>query len=58
MSSALQCLGYQAYIRETVARLGKEVKDSAVVPHVIGRGLEIDFSDVGDEPVDRLSSTP
>jgi hypothetical protein len=58
MSSALHRLGYLTYIGDTVARRGKKVKNSAVVPHVIGRGHQIDFRDVGDEPVDPPSSIP
>ena len=58
MSSRIHRMGYLAYIGETVAGCGKKVKDSSVVPHVIGRGLQIDFRDVGDEPVDALSSIP
>jgi hypothetical protein len=44
-------------VSKTKARrsLGEvEMKDSAVVPHIVSRGLEFDLNDVGCEPMDTL----
>jgi len=38
-------------IRVTVARRGKEMKDSSVVPYIVSRGIQVHFSDVCDEPM-------
>jgi hypothetical protein len=34
------------------------MKDSAVVPHIVGGGFQFDLSDVGDEPMDTLRGFP
>jgi hypothetical protein len=54
ISSGLHCAGNLADVGDTVARRGKEMKDSAVVPHIVSREIQFDLSDVGDEPMDTL----
>jgi len=54
ISARLHCAGNFADVGETVAWRGKEMKDSAVVPHVLSRELQFNLSDVGDEPMDKL----
>ena len=34
------------------------MKDGAVVPHIVSRGLQFDLSDIGDEPMDMLRGCP
>jgi hypothetical protein len=45
-------------VSETVGRRGKEMKHGAVVPHIVDRGLQFDFSDVGGKPMDTLWGFP
>ena len=54
MASGLHGVGDLADICDTIARRGKKMKDSAVVPDIVSRGIQIDFRDVGDQPMDTL----
>jgi hypothetical protein len=58
MASRLHRAGDLAGIGETVASGNQEVKDSTVVPHIVSRGLQVDFGDVGDKPVDTHRGFP
>jgi hypothetical protein len=58
MPSALHRVGDLEDIGNTVGRCSKKMKDSAVVPRVVSGGLQLDLSDVGDEPMDTLRGFP
>ena len=58
VASALYRAGDLADIGNTVSRRGKEMEDSAVMPNIVSRGLQFNFSDIGDEPVDALRGLP
>jgi hypothetical protein len=47
-----------ADIGDAVARRSEKMKDSAVVPHIVSRAQQFDFSDVSDEPMDTLRGFP
>jgi hypothetical protein len=48
MPSMLDCSGDLANIGNTVIWRGKKMKNSAVVPHIKSRRLQVHFGDVGD----------
>ena len=54
ISSRLHCACHLADVGETVARRGKEMKDSTVVPHIVSRGLQVESGDVSNKPPDTL----
>ena len=58
ISSRLYGASHLADVGETVARRGKEMKDSTVVPHVVSRGFRVDFRDVGNNLMDTLRCFP
>ncbi len=58
ISSRLHRAGDLADVGEAVAWRRKEMKDSAIVPHIVGEGIKFDLSDVGDEPMDTLRGFP
>src|ERR1700757_396736 len=58
ISSSLHCAGHLADVCEAVARCGKEMKDSAVMPRVVSRECQVDLSDVSDDPMDTLGVFP
>jgi hypothetical protein len=58
MASRLHRVGNLADIGNTVVRRRKKMKDSAVVPHIVSKGLQFDFSNVGNEPMDTLRGFP
>ena len=58
MSSVLHRVGHLVNIGRTVVRCSKKMKDSAVVPHVVSGRVQLDFSDVSDEPMDTLCVFP
>jgi len=45
-------------VGNTIIWHGKEMKNSAVVPHIVSKRIEFNFSDIGDEPVDALRNAP
>jgi hypothetical protein len=47
-----------ADIGDAVARRSEKMKDSAVVPQIVSRALQSDFSDVSDEPMGTLRGFP
>ena len=51
MGSVTDCTGDLADLSNTVACRGKKMKDGAVVPHIVNRGLQVDPTDVRDEPI-------
>lgn len=51
MASVPNRVGYLANAGNTVGRCGKKMKNSPVVPQIVGRGLKLNVRNVGGEPV-------
>lgn len=58
MTSGPYRVGDLTDISGTLARRRKEMKDSAVVPHAVSGVVQLDFRDVGNEPMDTLRGVP
>src|ERR1700741_272781 len=53
-SSGLYGTGHLTDIGNTVALRGKEMKDGAIMPHIVGSWFQVDFRDIGNKPMDTL----
>jgi hypothetical protein len=51
-------LNHLANISPTVGCRSQKVKDSAIMPNIVGIRLQFSQRDVGDEPMDPLRRTP
>jgi hypothetical protein len=58
MASRLHGVRDLADIGDAVARRSEKMKDSAVVPQIVSRAPQFDFSDVSDEPMDTIRGFP
>ncbi len=58
MASALHRAGNLADICGPVAWRSEKMKYGAVMPQIVGRGLQLDLSDVANAPMDALRYLP
>src|SRR5215472_11900035 len=56
--SAPNGAGYLANVGETIGCRGEEVKDSPVVPQIVGGGFKLNLRNVGGKPVDSSDALP